>query len=54
MLKQDLILQIRNQIDYCLKEKEKKVIGLIKYKSGGKNLIKFVGVTDTYSQLLNR
>ena len=31
------------------KGKEKKVIVLIKYESGGQNLIKFVGVTDTYS-----
>ena len=31
MLKKDLILQIWNQIDRCQKEKNKKVIGLMKY-----------------------
>ena len=42
MLKLDLLLQIMTQTDHCLKEKSKKVIGLIKDKLGGKNMTKFV------------
>ena len=37
MLKLDLILQIMNQRDHHLKEKIKKVIGLMKDKLGGKS-----------------
>ena len=37
MLKQDLILQTMNQIDHYLKEK--KVIGLMKDKLGGKIML---------------
>ena len=36
MLKQGLILQIMNQTDHCLKEKKKKVIGLMTDELGGK------------------
>ena len=38
MLKQDLILQTMNLIDHCIKEKRKKVIGIVKYELGGKKL----------------
>ena len=49
MLKQDLILQTMNQIDHYLKEKNKKVIGVIKYELAGKIMNKFVGLrTKTY------
>ena len=34
MLKQNLMLKILNQTDHCLKEKIKKVIGLIKNELG--------------------
>ena len=44
MLKLDLILEIMNQIDHCLKEKGKKVIGLMKDELGGKIMAKFVGL----------
>ena len=36
MLKLDLILKIMNQKDHCLKEKIKKVIGLLKDELSGK------------------
>ena len=35
MLTQDLMLKILNQTDHCLKEKIKKIIGLIKNELGG-------------------
>ena len=44
MLKLDLILQIMNQIDRCLKEKIQKVIGLRKSEEGLKIMTKFVGL----------
>ena len=50
MLELDLIFQIINQGDHCLKNKNKNVIGLMKHELGGKIMTKFVGVTaKTYS-----
>ena len=40
MLKLDLILENMNQIDHYLKEKNKKVIGLMKYELSGRNGIR--------------
>ena len=52
-LQKMLILEIMNQIDHCLKKKNKKVIRLMKYDLGG-NLTKLVGVrAKTYNQLIN-
>ena len=42
MLKPELILQIMNQMDHCLKEKNKRVTGLMEDELGGKTMIKFV------------
>ena len=42
MLKKDLALHILRQTDRCLKEKNKKVIGLRKDELGGQNGKKFV------------
>ena len=54
MLKLDLILQIMNQIDNCLKEKRKKVTGLLKDELRGKIMIEFVELrVKTYSYLLD-
>ena len=54
MLKLDLILQIMNQIDRYQKEKNKKVIGLIKDELGGKIMTKFfVQRTKTYSYFID-
>ena len=44
MLKLDLLLQITNKIDHCLKEKNKKVIGLMNNELGEKIVTKFVGL----------
>ena len=58
MLKQDLTLQILNQNaiplrDHCLKEKIKKVIGLMEDESGGKIIIEFIGLkAKTFSYLI--
>ena len=50
MLELDLIFQIINQGDHCLKNKNKNVIGLMKHELGGKIMTKFVGLTGkTYS-----
>ena len=54
MLKLDLILQIMNYIYHYLKEKIKKVIGLIKDELGGKIMTRFVGLkAKTYSYLID-
>ena len=54
MLKLDLILYIMNQIDNCLKEKIKKVTGLLKDELRGKIMIEFVELRGkTYSYLLD-
>ena len=45
MLELDLIFQIINQGVYCLKNKNKNVIGLMKHELGGKIMTKFVGLT---------
>ena len=53
MLKLGLILKIMNLIDHCLKEKIKKVIGLMKDELG-KIMIKLVGLrAKTYSYLID-
>ena len=53
MLKQDLTFQILNKIDHSLKEKNKKVIGLMKNELGGKITTKFVTLrAKTYSYLI--
>ena len=50
MLKLDLIREIMNQIDHCLKKKIKKIIGSRKDELGGKIMIKFVELRGkTYS-----
>ena len=51
-MKLDFILQIINYIDHCLKEKIKKVIGLVKNELGGKVMIKFVGLRVKTSSYL--
>ena len=53
MMKLDLILQIRNQIDLYQKGKIEKVVGLMKNELGGKTMTKFVGLrTKTCSYLM--
>ena len=53
-LKLNLVLQIMNQIDHCLKENNKRVIGLVKHELGGKIMTKFVGLrAKTYSPLID-
>ena len=42
MLKQDLTVQIMNQKENCLKEKNKKVTGLMKDELGGKTMANIV------------
>ena len=44
MLKQDLILQIINQVDHCLDENNKKIIELIKDKLGEKIMKNYFGL----------
>ena len=44
MFKQDLILQIMKQIDLYLKDKIRKVVGLMKDELGGKLMTKFVAL----------
>ena len=51
MLKLDLINQIMNQIDHCLKEKIKKVIGLMKNELGGKDHDKICWIKSKKWQL---
>ena len=52
MLKLDLTLQILNQTDHCIKEKIKKVTGLMKDKLVGEIMKEFVGLrAKTYSYL---
>ena len=52
MLKQDLTLEILNQTDHYLMEKNKKVIGLIKDELGGHIMKEFVGLrAKEYSYL---
>ena len=59
MLKQDLALQIMNQNpiplrDHCLKEKIKKVIGLMKDELGAETMKKFAGLrAKTYGYLID-
>ena len=54
ILKLNLVLQIMNQIDHCLKENNKRVIGLVKHELGGKIMTKFVGLrAKTYSPLID-
>ena len=50
MLKKDLNFEIMKQTDCHLKEKNKKVTGLMKVKFGGQIIKKFVGLrAKTYS-----
>lgn len=44
ILRRNLILQIINFEDHCLKERKKKVIALIKDELGGKVVTTFVGL----------
>ena len=54
MLQLDLIHQIMHQIDHYLKEKIKKVIGLMKEKLGGKIMTEFVGLrAKSYGDLMD-
>ena len=54
MLKLDLILHIINQIDHFQKEKNEKVIELMKNTLGRKIMIKFVGLrAKTYRYLID-
>ena len=54
MLKLDLTLQIMNQTDNFLNDKNKTVIGLIKSELGRKIIKKFVGLrAKTYSYLID-
>ena len=54
MLKKDLILQIWNQIDRCQKEKNKKVIGLMKYDLSRKIIPEIVELKGKlYSYLID-
>ena len=50
----DLIFQVMNQIDHCLKRKIKKVIRLMKNELGGNIMIKLVGLTaKTHSYFID-
>ena len=52
MLKKDFVHQIMKSIDYCLKEKKKKVIRIMKGELGGKIMTEFVALrAKTYSYL---
>ena len=54
MLKLDLILQIMNWTEHCLKKKIKKVTGLNKDELGGKILAKCDELrANTYSYLID-
>ena len=54
MLKKDLVNQMMNSIDYCLLEKIKKVIGLIKYELRGKIMMEFGALRPkTYSYIMD-
>ena len=54
MLKQDFTLQIMNQRGHCLKERNKKVIGLMKDELSGKIMENFFGRrAKTYSYLID-
>ena len=52
MLKQDLTLQVLNETDHWVNEKNKQVIGLMKYELGVQIMKEFVGLrAKTYSYL---
>ena len=53
MFKQDLILQIMKQIDHYLKDKIRKVVGLMKDELGGKLMAKFVALKEKNPELFN-
>ena len=54
MSKKGLILQIKKSKDHYLKEKNKKVIGLMKYELCGKIMAEFAALKPkTYSYLTN-
>ena len=54
MLKLDLMFHIMNYVDYCLKKKIKKVIGLVKDQLSRKVTKKFVGLrAKGYGYLLD-
>ena len=53
MLRIDLILQIINQTDHYLKEKNKKVIGLMKDELGGQIMKEFAGLRPKTFSYLN-
>ena len=52
MLKQNMTLDILSQADHCLKEKVKKIIGLLQDELGGPIIKDFVGLgAKTYNYL---